>query len=65
LDGAEDKRRLGEAHAHAGGDGGHVAEEDDDGLSMTYRGNTHVFDSVPPHKVIDHGAARLLQMHGR
>lgn len=26
---------------------------------MTYRGNTHVFDSVPPHKVIDHGAARL------
>jgi hypothetical protein len=39
---AEDERRRRLAEAQAGGDG----------LSMTYRGHTHVFDSVPSHKVI-------------
>ena len=45
---AEDERRRRLAEAQACGDGGCV----EDGLSMTYRGHTHVFDSVPPHKVI-------------
>ena len=45
---AEDERRRRLAEAQACVDGGCV----EDGLSMTYRGHTHVFDSVPPHKVI-------------
>ncbi|CAD6256636.1 unnamed protein product [Miscanthus lutarioriparius] len=44
---AEDERRRRLAEAQACVDGGCV----EDGLSMTYRGHTHVFDSVPPHKV--------------
>lgn len=47
---AEGERRLAD-QAQAGGDGGHV----EDRLSMTYRGHMHVFESVPQHKVIDHG----------
>jgi hypothetical protein len=51
------------AEAQAAGDAGRV----EDGRSMTYRGHTHVFDSVPPHnknKAIMHGAVQWAAYFG-
>jgi hypothetical protein len=51
------------AEAQAAGDTGRV----EDGRSMTYRGHTHVFDSVPPHnknKAIMHGAVQWAAYFG-